>query len=240
MYKLVSVLQLAICLILIGPNGSVAATRTTTAIGGSWNSPGTWSGGVVPAIGDSVVIVAGASVTVTTNSTVQSILFNNANSNPAILTVNSNVVLTVTTSVGLQNGVGRNTAAQVRGSGTLNCASINVGGTTTPTITSSDFTTTLTSTIWNWIVSSNLTISALYNSSRSAANQGAFILGSGRVNVGGSVAFVTVPLFGPTLTLASGTQTGTLILSGRTPITITGGGTSTFNMSDSALVLKIL
>jgi hypothetical protein len=73
-----------------------------------------------------------------------------------------------------------------------------------------------------------LSVSALYNSSLSAANQGVFALSSGTVTVNGGIVFVTVPLFGPTLTLASGNQNGTLTLSGSTPFTITGGGSSTF------------
>ena len=77
-------------------------------------------------------------------------------------------------------------------------------------------------------VSGNLTVEALYNSAQAAANQGVFALGSGAVSVGGSVVFVTVPLFGPSLTLAAGSQSGTLVLSGSTPFSITGGGSSTF------------
>jgi hypothetical protein len=180
--------------------------------------------------------VAGASVAVTTSATVKSILFNNANSNTATLTVNVGVVLSVTTGITNQNAASINTAATIQGAGALNCASISVGGTTTPGLTSSDFTATLTTTISNLSISGNLKISALYNSALSAANQGAFALGSGSVSVGGSVVFVTVPLFGPILTLASGSQNGTLNLLGSTPFTTIGGGTSTFALANSALV----
>jgi hypothetical protein len=91
----------------------------------------------------------------------------------------------------------------------------------------SDFTSTLTSTISSLSVFSTLTVKALYNSPQSAANQGTFALGSGTV-VASSVAFVTVPFFGPTLTLATGNQNGTLALSNAAPFTFTGGGSSTF------------
>ncbi|MGO8838103.1 MAG: beta strand repeat-containing protein [Limisphaerales bacterium] len=136
--------------------------------------------------------------------------------------------MTATSEISLQNGASINTSVLFQGAGTINCASLTVGGTTTPTVTSSDYLTTLTSTVSNLSVSGNLSVNALYNSLVSAANQGVFALSSGTVTVNGGIVFVTVPLFGPTLTLASGNQNGTLILSGSTPFTITGGGSSTF------------
>jgi hypothetical protein len=82
-----------------------------------------------------------------------------------------------------------------------------------------------------------LSVSALYNSSLSAANQGVFALSSGTVTVNGGIVFATVPLFGPTLTLASGNQNGTLTLSGSTPFTITGGGSSTFTANGTNAIV---
>ena len=40
-----------------------AATVTSNAVTGNWNSASTWVGGVVPSSSDSVVIVNGASIT---------------------------------------------------------------------------------------------------------------------------------------------------------------------------------
>ena len=212
----------------VGASVSQGATRITTASGGNWNATNSWSGGVVPASTDNAVILAGASVTVTANATANSIIFSNNAAGTATLTVNSGVTLTVTSGITNQNGGTINTSVLLQGAGTINCASLTVGGTTTPSVTSSDYITTLTSTVSNLTVSGSLSVSALYNSSLSAANQGVFALSSGTVTVNGGIVFVTVPLFGPTLTLASGNQNGTLTLSGSTPFTITGGGSSTF------------
>src|SRR5208283_3083659 len=221
-------LILVILVTFMGASASQGVTRLTTASGGNWTNTLTWSGGVVPASTDNAVILAGASVTVTANATANSIIFSNNAAGTATLTVNSGITLTVTSGITNQNGGSINTSVLIQGAGTINCASLTVGGTTTPTPTSSDFTATMTSTISNLSVSGNLTVKALYNSTQSAANQGTFALSSGAASVGGSVIFVTVPLFGPTLTLATGTQNGTLTLSGSTPFSITGGGSSTF------------
>ena len=78
----------------------------------------------------------------------------------------------------------------------------------------------------------------MYNSPQSAANQGTFALSSGAVGVGGSVSFVTVPIFGPTLTLATGSQNGTLTLSGATPFTFSGGGSSTFTPNGASATVN--
>ena len=182
----------------------------------------------MPTTTDSAIIRAGASVTVTAVATVSALIFSNNSASTATLTVNSGVTFTVTGGITNQNSATMNTAVLIQGSGALACAALTVGGTTTPTSFNSAYTATLTSTISNLSVSGNLTVRALYNSIQSAANQGIFALGSGAVGVGGSVVFVTVPLFGPTLTLATGNQNGILTLGGVTPFTITGGGSSTF------------
>ena len=200
----------------------------TTASGGNWSDTLTWSGGVVPISTDNAIILAGSSVTVTAAATVNSITFSNNSAGTASLTVNSGIILTVTAGVTHQNSGSANTSVLIQGGGTINCASVVVGGTTTPAVTSSAYTATLTSTISNLSVSGTLSVKALYNSTISAANQGVFALGSGNVTITGGVTFVTVPLFGPTLTLAAGNQDGTLILPAATPFTITGGGSSTF------------
>jgi hypothetical protein len=231
-------ISLAVMMTFIGAFAGRGATRISTAAGGNWNSGATWTSGTPPTGGDIVFIMAGASVTVTSPATVTSLVFSNNSASTATLTVNSGVTLTVTAGITNQNSATTNTAVLIQGAGTVTCASFSVGGTTTPTPLNSAFTATLTSSISNLSVSGNLTIKALYNSPQSAANQGTFALSSGAVGVGGSVSFVTVPIFGPTLTLATGSQDGTLTLSGATPFTFTGGGSSTFTPNGASATVN--
>ena len=208
-------------------SNSLAGAVTSTASGGNWGTSSTWVGNKVPGTGDDVTIVAGASVTVTASDTVHSITFANNNASTSTLTVNSGATLGIGTSITAQNSATTNTAALIQGAGGITCGTLTVGGTTTPTPPGSDFTATLTSTISNLNVFGALTVKALYNPGPAAANQGTFALGSGTV-VAANVSFVTVPFFGPILTLATGSQNGTLVLSNAAPFTSSGGGSSTF------------
>ncbi|HLX72053.1 MAG TPA: MBG domain-containing protein, partial [Verrucomicrobiae bacterium] len=212
--------------ILAGAGTSWARVVVTTSSGGNWNDTMSWIG-PAPGPADDALILAGASVTVTANANVHSITFSNNSTATATITVNSGVTLAVAAGVTNQNSATANTSALLQGSGIITCTAITVGGTTTPTRSSSDFTATLTSTVSNLNDSGALTVRALYNSSVSSANQGTFALSSGTVTAP-NVAFVTVPFFGPILTLATGSQSGTLILSNAAPFTFSGGGSSTF------------
>ena len=57
----------------------------STTTGGNWSDPGTWTGGVVPATNDAVVIRNGASVTVDTDATVHSLTVGLGNAAAATL-----------------------------------------------------------------------------------------------------------------------------------------------------------
>lgn len=212
----------------IGAPVAVAKTVTSTATGGDFNAPTSWNG-PPPGPADDAVILAGASMVVVSGppQNVKSLNFSNNGANTTTLTVDSGATLNVSGSVTLDNAAATNTSAIIQGAGTLTCEALAIGGTTTPTPSGSDFTATLTSTISNLNISGTLTVSALYNSSQAAANQGTFAISSGAVSANG-VTLVTVPFFGPTLTLATGTQNGTLIITGSAPFNITGGGSSTF------------
>lgn len=166
-------------------------------------------------------------MTVTANANVHSVTFSNNSTATGTITVNSGVTLAVTAGITSQNAATASTSALLQGDGTITCAGITVGGTITPSGSGSDFFATLTSTLSNLNSSGALTLKALYNSGQSAANQGTFALSSGIVTVP-NVSFVTVPFFGPILTMVTGNQSGTLVLSNAAPFTFSGGGSSIF------------
>ncbi|HEY2082830.1 MAG TPA: hypothetical protein VGI88_08590, partial [Verrucomicrobiae bacterium] len=140
---------------------SLGAVKVSTATGGNWNAGSTWVGNMVPGGPDDVLIVAGASLTVTANASCHSITFSNNNANMTTLTVNTGATLTVTAAVTCENAAATNTSVLLQGpGGYITCASVIVGGTTTPTPSSSDFTSTLTCTISNLTVSGSVSVKA--------------------------------------------------------------------------------
>src|SRR5690349_20323528 len=54
---------LTLGLILFTISTTSAATISSTAAGGNWNTASTWGGGVIPGAGDDVIIVSTATVT---------------------------------------------------------------------------------------------------------------------------------------------------------------------------------
>lgn len=212
-----------------------AATKTWDGGGDgvNWNSANNWNTNGVPAAGDNAFIPAGFTVIVSANATINSIIFSSSN-NPAtrILTVNSGVVLTVTSGITLQNDNKTSMSAEIAGAGTINCASVRVGGTTTSL--SGDATTTLTSTISTLSISGNLRLDGEDNGSND--NNSVLNLNSGSVNVGGTVNLIAEFGSTATLTLANGAQTGTLTLSGASPFsTIDADETFTANGTEATV-----
>jgi len=63
-FKSVNKLILGLLCFLYLPVLSIAATRTSTASGGNWNSTSTWLGGLIPLAGDDVVIATKGSAAV--------------------------------------------------------------------------------------------------------------------------------------------------------------------------------
>src|ERR1700741_2838414 len=53
-----------------------ATVIQSTAIGGNWNNPATWSPAQVPVAGDNVTIIAGSSVTVPVNAACATLTIN--------------------------------------------------------------------------------------------------------------------------------------------------------------------
>lgn len=81
-----------------------AATITSTGTGGDWSAGGTWVGGIAPAATDDVVIVSGATVTLSTNQTCVNLTLNGTaildfSTNNRTLTVNGTMTMNGTSQV---------------------------------------------------------------------------------------------------------------------------------------------
>ncbi len=101
------------------------------------------------------------------------------------------------------------------------------------------YTHTLTSTIATFTVSGNLTINSYIGSSTTRIGNGVFNIGSGTVTVNGSVTTVNANTVNvSTLSMATGAQTGTLVLGGATPFTISGTGTSTTTLNGTGATVN--
>jgi G8 domain len=62
-----------ICLPLLLPTACLSATVASTNVGGAWSVSSTWASGVIPSNGDAVTIASGASVTIDSDLTLQSL-----------------------------------------------------------------------------------------------------------------------------------------------------------------------
>ncbi|NTW31728.1 MAG: hypothetical protein HGB12_03735, partial [Bacteroidetes bacterium] len=205
---------------------------------GNWNSTSTWSttsgggpGASVPVAGDVVYIQAGDNVTVTAAAACTSITFTG---NGATLTVNSTFTLTVSGAVTVNSSASTSYSSTITGAGTLTCASLIVGSNVTP---SSDRTTTLTCSITTLTISGNLSLYSNDNSNRQ--NDARFYLSTGTVTVNGSITSTNEDTSDntSTLTMATGSQDGTLILGGVTPFNL-GAGTNSITLSGTATLVK--
>ncbi|MFM9840196.1 MAG: T9SS type A sorting domain-containing protein [Cyclobacteriaceae bacterium] len=226
-------LFLVLCLLAIVAI-SKAAVITTTG-NGNWSSTvpnAPWPGGTIPATTDDIVIGAGFILTVDGNRTANSLAVGNGST----ITVNTGVTLTVTTSTSFPNLAATNTTGIIAGLGTINTSTMTIAGTVVPTASR---TVTVTSTISLLNVSGNLTAT----SQRSGANNNnpTFQLQSGTVTVNGTLSCVTAANAASTtlVTLASGVQTGTLVLGNATPISTSGNaGISTFTFTGTSATVN--
>ncbi len=214
---------------------TVNAQKTAVA-DGSWNTPTTWSPVGVPAASDNVTINNGIDVTVPGNVSCNSVIFASASGS---ISVSSGFTLTVTTSITLQNAATGSRAATLSGAGSINCASLVIGGTLLAPNLTGDGTTVLTTTISSLTISGNLSIRGVDDGSDD--NNPTYNLQSGTVSVGGTVNLNEDAGSAVNLSLNSGAETGTLNLSGATPFTITGtpgydfdGISATVNYSGAA------
>jgi hypothetical protein len=215
-----------------------AATIASTAAGGNWSDTTTWVGGVVPAPADDAQIVPGATVNVLNNAAANSITFLGSATNTGTLSVSSGVALNVTGGITVQNAATNKVSAAISGAGAINCASLNVAGATIPAL--GNLTTILTSTIASLNIAGNLTIAG-YDGGGSSQSQPAFNLSSGSVNVGGTVALteagsVSGPKGTQTFSMATGSQSGTLTVSGSPAFSLSGNVSLSLNGTNSTVV----
>ncbi len=230
MKKCLPFLKVFTILVAFVLTGSIVNAQTRTAsVSGNWNNIATWGGASVPTSANDVVINNGITVTVNVAAQCNSMTFG---STSGTVTVNSGITLDVTNGVTLQNSLTSNTAAALAGAGSINCASVVVGG--TAAAITSNASTTLTSTISSLSISGNLSLTGVDNGTRD--NDATLNLQSGSVSVAGSVALNEPVGSAVKFTLASGAQTGTLTLSGSTPFVITGSPLFTASGTNATVV----
>jgi hypothetical protein len=207
-----------------------AQSPYTSVATGNWNSDATWSGTGIPVAGDLVNIANGHTITVTTAAACSSVTFTGAT---ATLTVNTGISLSVANAVILNSSNTINSAATITGAGTLNCASVSVGTSGTPTVAT---TTIMSCTISNFNISGNL---GLVSRRSTNNNNAAFNLASGIVNVDGQITTANQNAANTTtFTMAAGTQSGTLLLGNASPFNLSGIGTNTINFNGTTATVN--
>ena len=220
-----------------------AATRYSVATG-NWNANSTWSaasggapGASFPVAGDIVFIENGNSITVTANAACASITYPDQATNPT-LTVNATFTLTVSGAVTIREFEGvLDGVVTISGGGSLVCASVTIGESPYNPGAKAIALQSIISTIAVLNISGNLNILSPYKTALKLRNS-VFSLNAGTVTVGGSVTSINEGASNiSTLTMATGAQTGTLILSGATPFNLSLTGTNTITLNGtSALV----
>lgn len=211
---------------------------------GNWSSNTTWStsiggpslpSGIYPQATDNVVLEPGFTVTVDANSSCASLTFDGTGTATAALAIPTSVILGVTGAVtanSCNTATGFNTASSVSGLGTLNCSSLQVG-TDYATTSSGTRTTILTSTLSNFNVEGNLTVSSYVGSSSSRLINASFLISGGAVDVDGIISTTNENAANTSVFSMSG-GTGTLLLSNASPFSLTGTGISTINLTGTS------
>ncbi len=106
-------------LIFLLPQLASATIKTSVATG-NWSAGGTWSGGTIPASGDTVVIHSGNTVTVNGAYTCKNLTVGDATSANTTLTITAANSLTITDEVRINPSDRNNTFVLDAGAGTLN------------------------------------------------------------------------------------------------------------------------
>lgn len=215
---------------------SLILAQITSATSGNWNSPSTWTGGIVPSIGDDVRIANGHTVTVTANASCASITFTGATGG---LSVNSSVMLNVSGTITLRNQANANASCNVTGQGSIECQNIAVGSTdNAPTRNNTTRIHSFNSSVNSLNVASDITINSYFRNNNRRRN-GIFALENGSVTVGGLIQTNNQNTLNiSTFTMASGAQTGNLILYANNPFVLSGTGTNTIQLNGTTSLVN--
>ena len=180
----VSRIACLVCLIItLSTIKANAATITSSAAGGNWNSTASWSGGTIPGINDDVIIAVNASITVTDNRSCNSLTWTaGAITANRTLTINSGVTLTITNALTYVNPAA-NFARTVSVSGNLNCGSMSMpatGGNTQDCVLSIATTGVVT-------ITNNLIMATTF------VRNHIDMVGNAVINIGGNVGNAATP-----------------------------------------------
>lgn len=240
---------------------SNAATISSTAVGGAWNATSTWAGGIVPLASDDVIIVSGATVSLTTSQSCKNLTINgsgilNLNTNTRTLTITANLTLNGTSAIqgnaisrivsvggdfvvpALQSATVQNITLSINGSTTIDGTLIfNTGNSATKTFTG-------TFTIGNAGTFVNTTNNVPITLGGNMVNNGTFSEGTGRVTftgvgsntITGSAASTG---FGGGITVNKGASQAN-VLDVQVVITMSNGGLTltngTFKLSSASTI----
>ena len=221
LFKYITVLTFALLFI----NKVDAASITSNAVTGNWNSTSTWVGGVVPTSGDNVTIASGAIITLTANAACTSITFTSGATSNSTISL-AGYTLTISGALTIPRADRNNSKINLVdvGSGTLNAGSIaftSGGQTVAHQITISTGTVN---------VSGDITINSGTSTSASIV-----FTGAGTLNAG--VGIMTTGTSGGTLTTVSGSTINYNGTADQTikavtyngNLTLSGSGTKTFS-----------
>ncbi|HLG40577.1 MAG TPA: T9SS type A sorting domain-containing protein [Chitinophagaceae bacterium] len=220
---------------------SAMAESITSAGSGNWNSTtpnAPWPGGIIPSVNDNVSIRPGDNIMLTTSATIYSLTFSGTSNTPTTLSVNSGVVFTVITSIVINNAIGNSTLTAFAGAGTINCATLKVGG-----IATTGFTSDRSTGFFLNINAINISGDLIVKSEDEINNQNnsTFTHTTGTINVGGSVV-IDAENDGEGTGFASavytmnggGAESGTLNIAGASPFLIPGSGVVIFDANGNS------
>lgn len=216
----------------------LSAALRTASTSGNWNSTTTWGGQSVPTSADDVVIEGNVTLTVNVAAACNSLTFvPDASLNNGYLVVNSGITLNISNQLELSNGGWFDTNAFVSGSGTINCAQLNVGANTSPGSNNTFLLHTFEVSGVTINISGNLTVySRIGNNDKRRAN-GTYRQLSGIVMVGGSLVTNNENSI-LTSTITLGNSSPVLGLAGANPVVLSATGTNSLSFNGTGATVN--